>query len=104
MLNVVTDKVEWCRKHGIIIHEDEWPCKVFPGTIVTDRGSEYISAIFEQISELVCQLISLPSFSANMKGPVEKLFDLVQDSFKPYLKGKGVIEPDFQKKRDARLL
>lgn len=104
MLNVVTDKVEWCRKHGIIINEDDWPCKVFPGTIVTDRGSEYISANFEQISELGCQLISLPSFSANMKGPVEKLFDLVQDSFKPYLKGKGVIEPDFQKRgiRDYR--
>lgn len=50
-------------------------------------------------------MISLPSFSANMKGPVEKLFDLVQDSFKPFLKGYGVIEKDFQKRgiKDYRL-
>ena len=40
-----------------------------------------------------------------MKGPVEKLFDLVQDSFKPFLKGYGVIEKDFQKRgiKDYRL-
>ena len=36
---------------------------------------------------------------------MEKLFDLVQGSFKPYLRGKGVIESDFQKRgiKDYRL-
>ena len=35
----------------------------------------------------------------------EKCFDLIQSAYKPYLKGKGVIEPDFQKRgaRDYRL-
>lgn len=98
MLNTITDKVEWCKAFGITITAEQWSCNQLPGIIVTDRGSEFISFNFEQITELGCQLISLPSFSANLKGPVEKLFDLVQESFKPYLKGKGVIEPDFQKR------
>lgn len=105
MLNVIEDKVKWCKQFGIKIEKKQWPCDKLPGVLVTDRGSEYISYNFEQISELGCQVISLPSFSANMKGPVEKLFDLVQDSFKPYLRGKGVIESDFQKRgvKDYRL-
>ena len=98
MLNTVTDKVGHCKKFGITIAPEQWPCHQLPGVIVTDRGSEFISYTFEQITELGCQLISLSSFSANMKGPVEKLFDLIQESYKPYLKGKGVIEPDFQKR------
>lgn len=105
MLNVIEDKVKWCKQFGIQIEKHQWPCDKLPGVLVTDRGSEYISYNFEQISELGCQVISLPSFSANMKGPVEKLFDLVQDSFKPFLKGYGVIEKDFQKRgiKDYRL-
>lgn len=105
ILNVIADKVKWCKQFGIQIEKHQWPCDKLPGVLVTDRGSEYISYNFEQISELGCQVISLPSFSANMKGPVEKLFDLVQDSFKPFLKGYGVIEKDFQKRgiKDYRL-
>ena len=105
MLNVIEDKVKWCKQFGIKIEKKQWPCDKLPGVLVTDRGSEYISYNFEQISELGCQVISLPSFSANMKGPVEKLFDLVQDGFKPFLKGYGVIESDFQKRciKDYRL-
>lgn len=105
MLNVIEDKVKWCKQFGIHIQKEQWPCDKLPGVLVTDRGSEYISYNFEQISELGCQVISLPSFSANMKGPVEKLFDLVQDRFKPFLKGYGVIEKDFQKRgiKDYRL-
>lgn len=98
MLNTVTEKAGHCKKFGITITPEQWPCHQLPGVIVTDRGSEFISYNFEQITELGSQLVSLSSFSANMKGPVEKLFDLVQEAYKPYLKGKGVIEPDFQKR------
>lgn len=94
LLNVIHDKVAWCRKFGILIEKEDWDCAQLPGVIVSDRGSEYISFNFEQITELGVQVISLPAFSANQKGPVEKLFDLVQSSFKPYLKGKGVVESD----------
>lgn len=43
MINVVTDKVEWCKKHGIIIDKNEWNNSQLPGVLVTDMGSEYKS-------------------------------------------------------------
>lgn len=33
-----------------------------------------------------------------MKGMIEKFFDVVQESYKKHLKGKGVIEPDYQER------
>ena len=94
--SLLCDKVEHCLKHGIVIEKDEWDISVLPGTMVTDKGSEYVSENFEQMTELGITLIDLPSYRPELKGVIEKFFDLIQNSFKPYLKGKGVIEPDFQ--------
>lgn len=104
MLNVITDKVEWCRKFGISITKEEWNCNRLPATLVTDMGSEYKSENFEQITELGVSLTNLPPYRPELKGSVEKFFDLIQESYKKYLKGKGVIEPDFQERgvRDYR--
>ena len=104
MLNVITDKSEWCKKFGILIDKEEWNCNKLPATLVTDMGSEYKSDNFEQITELGVSLINLPPYRPELKGSVEKFFDLVQDSYKKHLKGKGVIEPDFQERgiRDYR--
>ena len=66
--------------------------------MVTDKGSEYVSENFEQMTELGITLIDLPSYRPELKGVIEKFFDLIQNSYKPYLKGKGVIEPDFQER------
>lgn len=97
--SMLCDKVEHCLKHGIIIEKDEWDISsALPGTLVTDKGHEYISENFEQMTELGITLIDLPSFRAELKPTIERFFGLVQDSFKPYLKGKGVIEPDFQER------
>jgi len=57
----------------------------------------------EQITELGCRVINLPPFRAELKGPVEQIFNLLQELFKPHLKGKGVIDTDF-KKRGAEII
>lgn len=99
MLNILEDKAEWCKQFGIHIEKKQWDCSGFlPAVFVTDMGSEYKSSNFEQITELGCTVINLPSYRPDLKGNVEKLFDLLQDSFKPFLKNKGVIEPDFQER------
>ena len=41
---------------------------------------------------------SLPPFRPDGKGLVEKSFDLIQQRYKPLLRGKGVIEPDAQER------
>lgn len=105
LLNAVTDKVEWCSRFGIHIDSHEWDCNMLMATYITDKGSEFASANFEQIGELGITVVNLPAFRAELKGPVEKLFSLIQDAYKPYLKGHGIIETDFRRRggHDYRL-
>lgn len=105
MQNIITNKVDLCKNFNIDITKDIWDCDKLPGIFVTDKGSEYISENFEQISELGVTIINLPSYRPELKGAVEKFFDLIQNSYKPYLKGKGIIEVDFRERgaHDYRL-
>lgn len=98
MLNIIEDKVEHCKKHGIIIEKSQWDCNMLPATLVTDMGTEYTSGNFEQIVELGIKVINLPSFRPELKGSIEKFFDLIQGLYKPYLKGKGLIEKDYSER------
>lgn len=98
MLNVVTDKQELCRKHGINIDLQEWNFSMCPGVLVTDQGTEYVSSCFEQIAELGIKVVNLPVYRPELKGTIEKFFSIIQDLFRPYLKGRGLIEPDFQER------
>ena len=99
MLNILEDKQKWCEKFGISFGKNQWNCAGYlPGIFVTDMGTEYKSGTFEQISELGITVINLPAYRPELKGVVEKFFDLIQNTYKPFLKGKGVIEPDFQER------
>lgn len=98
LANVITDKVEWCKQFGISIEPEDWNCSQLPATLVTDMGSEYKSMNFEQIAELGVTVVNLPPYRPELKGIVEKFFDLVQSYFKKHLKGRGVIEPDYQER------
>ena len=98
MLNVIADKQEWCESHGVFIDDGEWDSKQIPGVLVTDMGSEYKGDTFSQVSELGVKVVNLPPYRPELKGMVEKFFDVVQNSYKKHLKGKGVIEPDYQER------
>ena len=97
-LNIIEDKEKLCLKHGIHIDEAAWPVNKLPGRIISDQGSEYIGYTFEQIAELGVTLENLPPYRPDLKGPIEKYFDVIQNLYKKNLKGKGVIEPDFQER------
>ncbi|HBI62794.1 MAG TPA: hypothetical protein DDY31_16575, partial [Lachnospiraceae bacterium] len=98
MCNVITDKKEHCRKFGIEISDDDWPNNKLPGIIITDRGADYAGYTFSQLAELSVQLQTLEGYRADKKGPVEKFFDLIQDYFKPHLKGAGVVAPEYNQR------
>lgn len=98
MLNVIKDKIIYCEEFGIRISEDEWPSKQLMGRFVTDMGKEYCTDTFAQLSEMGVTITSLPAYRPELKGPVERFFKMIQDYYKPHLKGKGIIEPDFQER------
>ena len=104
MINIITDKRDWCKQYGIMIEKIQWDCTMIPATLVTDMGSEYKSENFEQLAELGIKIVNLPLFRPELKGVVEKFFDVIQSLFKPFLKGKGIVEPNFQERgvRDYR--
>ena len=94
LLNCISDKVEWCKRFGIDIHEHDWSCSALPAKLLTDRGNEYASYGLEQLTELGITITNLPAYRAELKGPVERFFALVQGYYKSLLRGKGVIEKD----------
>jgi hypothetical protein len=104
MLNVISDKVEHCKGLGIAINKKDRDCTELPATLVTDMGAEYKSENFGQLTDLGVSMINLNPYRPDLKSVVEKFFDCIQELYKPMLKGKGVIEPDFQERgaRDYR--
>jgi len=114
LLNIVSDKVELCKKHGILIKKEEWDCCKMPGTLLTDMGKEYISSTIEQLTELSVHLTALPPYRPDLKGNCERAFGCIQNYICSTLLGHkgnnmhgkyGVIEEDFQERgaRDYRL-
>lgn len=98
MLNILLDKVALCEKMGISITKEQWNVNRLPSVIITDGGNEYKSQQFAQITELGISIVNLPPYRPDLKGSIEKFFDLLQNTFKDVLKGKGVIMPDFHER------
>lgn len=95
LANAAMDKVEYCRKYGIGITKDQWPSAGLPGEVITDKGKEFTgSRMHELAMRFGMEFQSLPPFRPDGKGLVEKCFDLIQQKYKPLLRGKGVIEED----------
>ncbi|MBE6072560.1 MAG: transposase family protein [Clostridium butyricum] len=81
MLNVITDKVEHCKKFGIQIEKDDWSSHQLPIKLITDMGSEYKGSNFEQITDLGVEIVNLQSYRAEQKSKVEKSFDVIEGTF-----------------------
>ena len=98
LLNVLSDKVEHCRKFGIQIAKEQWDVKEMPGTILSDMGSEYQSDTLSQITELGVTLVNLPPLRPELKSIVEKSFDMLQGSIKPSVMDYGYVDKDAGKR------
>ena len=99
LANAAQDKVEFCRGHGIEIDPPQWPSQGLPHEIITDKGTEFFGPRMQELCQRFgMEIQSLPPFRPDGKGLVEKSFDLIQQRYKPLLRGKGVIEPDAQER------
>lgn len=98
MQNIVCDKKDYCERFGISIESDEWPVHSLGGRMMTDMGREFVSDAFSQISELGVQITNIQPYRPDLKGNIERFFHSIQSLYKPHLKGRGVIEPDYQER------
>ena len=93
--NAAGDKAAYCAAYGIDLSPADWPSRGLPSEIISDRGGEFMG---DRINELcICYGIdrqALPPFRAEEKPLVERAMDLIQDSYKSMLRGRGVIGDD----------
>lgn len=93
--NAAGDKATYCAAYGIDLSPADWPSRGLPSEIISDRGGEFVG---DRINELcICYGIdrqALPPFRAEEKPLVERAMDLIQESYKSMLRGRGVIGDD----------
>ena len=96
--NMLANKQQHCKRFGIDIDTNTWNCSCLPHKFITDKGREYTSDTFSQIAELGIEIVNLPPYRPELKGAVEKFFDVIQSSYKTELASKGVIFEDYQER------
>lgn len=94
-----SDKVEYCARYGIEITQEQWPSEGMPTEIITDQGREFLGPRMSELCRRYgLEVLTLPPFRPDCKGAVEKTIDLLQQRYKPMLRGRGVIEDDAQER------
>ncbi len=97
--NACRDKAEWCGQNGIVIDPEQWPSHGLPYEVITDKGREFCGGRMQELCRRYgVELITQAPFRPDRKGVVEQAFHLLQERYKPLLRGKGVIEPDAQER------
>lgn len=100
----MSSKVDYCKKIGIEITEDEWPSSGLPEAILADRGEllgHQIEALERNFS---VRIENSPPYRGDAKGVVERYFRTLQADFKPF--APGVVTSNRIKKaggKDYRL-
>lgn len=86
LMNAMTSKVEYCKKYGIEITDEEFPFCT-PQTILADRGELVNKQIEAAIENLGISIQQSPPFRADYKGVIEQSFHLMNMKVKPFTDG-----------------
>jgi len=72
--NAATDKVMFCKQHGITLGQDEWPSHHLPECLLADRGELLGQKADNLTAGLGISLSNTPPYRADLKGIVERGF------------------------------
>ncbi|NNU78120.1 Mu transposase C-terminal domain-containing protein [Clostridium estertheticum] len=86
LINAMTSKVEYCKKYGIEITDEEFPFCT-PQTILADRGELVNKQIETAIENLGISIQQSPAYRADYKGIIEQSFHLMNLKVKPFTDG-----------------
>lgn len=101
--NMVADKVEFCKKYGIEIKKEQWPCNHLPEIIIADRGEFEGYSVENLINNLNIKIENTPPYRGDLKGIVERYFRTTNEKIKH--KTPGAILKEYRERgdRDYRL-
>lgn len=81
LLSCIENKVEMARRYGVDISEDDWFVDALPKNLTADRG-EFLGELGDRISsQLKFNVENTGSYRGDMKGNVEKAFDITEKDF-----------------------
>lgn len=104
LLNASEDKIEYCKRFGIEIREEEWPVSGFiPESVLADRGELLSSKALSMIEHLQIAVKNTPPFRPDWKPLVERYFGLIQTHAKPFIPGAVYKNSKERGERDTRL-
>jgi hypothetical protein len=79
LYNAFTSKVDFCKRYGIEITEEEWPCHHLPVNLVADRA-ELLSDAGETMTSTLGVVLSVPPpYRPDWKSIVESRFRLINE-------------------------
>lgn len=96
----VTDKQDYCKKYGIDITADDWPCIGLPDAILADRGELLGHQIETLEKSFSVRIENTPPYRGDLKPVVERYFKTMQAKFKPFT--PGVVTGVKEKKKGGR--
>ncbi len=102
LLNTMNEKVSYCRRYGIDITEEQWPCHFKPVNVIADNGELGVEGATELVSSLGITIVNCPPYRGDLKGIVERLFGWIQVKYFPYRPGYVSKDEGTRGTRDHR--
>ena len=101
--NALTDKAVYCRRFGLEIKPEDWPCRQLPEALIADRGEMEGRQADVLASGLGIRIENTPPYRGDLKGIIEQHFRLINLEMGDLLPGK--VRKDFGQRgaRDYRL-
>ncbi|WP_321791753.1 integrase [Caballeronia sp. J97] len=88
LVNAVSPKVDFCRKLGIAITEEDWPCSRLPETLYADQGE--VSSVHKATPLTVhyrVEISNAPAYRPDLRSVMETRFKSVPQSWMPFVPG-----------------
>ncbi|MEJ8555166.1 Mu transposase C-terminal domain-containing protein [Tepidibacter sp. Z1-5] len=101
--NMIADKIEFCKKYGIEITNEQWASHHLPEIIIADRGEFEGYAVENLINNLNIKIENTSPYRGDLKGIVERSFRTTNEKIKH--KTPGAIQKEYRERgdRDYRL-
>jgi len=87
LLNMVEDKVKFCKSRDILISEQDWPCHHLPKALLADRGDMISKRAEGLINELGVIVQNTAPYRGDLKGVVERVFGQLNSHLRETLPG-----------------
>ncbi len=101
--NMASDKVAFCKKYGVDISEEDWPCHHVPASLLGDRGELLSKNADALVNTFGIRIVNAPPYRADLKGIIEQHFRTINTNAVALLPGS--VKPDMSKRggHDYRL-